>query len=84
MSRQTAVLTGLVIHCPTCHNDIGKLVQVNGRLYLFNGSILAREFIHYCPIDGRQFYWHGKEEDRRLTVSPDERARVAAPPPERP
>lgn len=70
MSRQTAVFTGMTIHCPTCHNDIGRLVHINGRLYVFHGLIMAREFIHYCPLDGRQFYWHGREEDDRLAVNP--------------
>lgn len=66
---KTATLTTRTIQCPTCQIEIGRLAIVDGRVYLLHGAILARQLIHNCAVDGRAFYWHGKEEDGK--VMPD-------------
>lgn len=54
------------LRCPQCSKKIGDIYLDKGRVYCLTGNIMARTFIHNCPVCRRQFHWHAEQLEKQV------------------
>lgn len=54
------------LYCPKCQKLIGDVYIDRGKVYCLIGSVLARVFIHNCPVCRRQFHWHAEQIEKQV------------------